>query len=85
MAASASVLLQRAVLLAPDRIARAAARRAELPEERWLLRQQRSVRLTFAREVLASVDEQRAREVWMLRQPDEVRESYIRAVLERKG
>lgn len=73
--------LQRAVLLAPDSVARAASARAPHPEERWILRQPRRVREGFVRTVLAAPDTDRAQEIWMLRQPDEVRESYVREVL----
>lgn len=74
-------LLERAVLLAPDRVARAAAARAARPEERWMLLQPRAVRESYVRQVLAARDHRRAREIWMLRQPDPVRESYVRDVL----
>lgn len=74
-------LLQRAVLLAPDRVARSVASRATDPRERWMLLQPRSVRESYVREVLAARDGDRAREIWMLRQPDPVRESYVRDVL----
>jgi hypothetical protein len=74
-------LLERTVLLAPDRVARAASTRARTPEERWMLRQPRAVRAAFVRQVLAAADPVRAREIWMLRQPDRVRESYVREVL----
>jgi hypothetical protein len=75
-------LLERALLLAPDRVARAAAARATRPEERWMLLQPRVVRESYGREVLAARDPARAREIWMLRQPDAVRESYVREVLD---
>ncbi len=81
MAARRRSLLERALLLAPDRVARAAARRAERAEERWLLRQPRAVRESYARQVLGASEHGRAREIWMLRQPDRVRESYVRDVL----
>lgn len=70
------------LLLAPDSVARAAAARARRPEERWLLRQPRRVRESFAREVLRSSDRERAEQIWMLRQRDDVRASYVREVLE---
>jgi hypothetical protein len=79
------IFFQRALLLAPDSVSRAAAARTALPEERWLLCQRRSVRQSFARQVLAARDEESAQQIWMLRQPDEVRESYIREVLERSS
>lgn len=74
--------LERAVLLAPERVVRAAARRASKPEERWILGQPRGTRESYARQVLPAPDRDRAEQVWMLRQPDPVRESYIRDVLE---
>jgi hypothetical protein len=72
--------LERSVLLAPDVVARALAGRAPDARQRWMLRQPREVRASFAREALDLGD--RAEEIWMLRQPDAVRESYIREVLE---
>ena len=74
-------LVERAVLLAPDRVARAAAPYAALPEERWMLTQPRWVRRSFVRNVVRAGDRMRAQEAWMLRQPDAVRESYVREVL----
>ncbi len=82
MARQGGSFLERAILLAPDRVVRAAARRADRPEERWILGQPRAVRESFARRVLAAPDRDRAEQVWMLRQSDAVRESYIREVLE---
>ena len=70
--------LERRVLMAPDVVARALAGRAPDARSRWMLRQPRAVRLSFA-EVLEAGD--RAQEIWMLRQPDAVRESYVREVL----
>lgn len=79
--ASRADVLQRAILLAPDSVARAASRRAPRPEERWMLCQPRVVRESFVRTVLSAVNRERAQEIWMLRQPDAVRESYVREVL----
>jgi hypothetical protein len=73
---------ERAVLTAPAPVARAAARVAALPEQRWLLRQPREIRCSYAEEVLGHADEELRRQVWMLRQPAAVRESYIKQVLE---
>ncbi|MGI9098773.1 MAG: hypothetical protein ACR2H2_09845 [Solirubrobacteraceae bacterium] len=72
--------IQRSVLLAPDSIARIAARYTIEPEERWLLEQSRRVRRSYADAVLGRDDEY-AQEIWMLRQPDDVRESYVHDVL----
>jgi hypothetical protein len=75
--------LEKSVLLGPALVRRAAARRAKVPEERWMLLQPRAVRQSFVREVLnGGADEATRQEIWMLRQPDVVRESYIREVLE---
>jgi hypothetical protein len=74
--------VDRAVLLAPAAVARTAASRARRPEERWLLRQPRSVRASYVREVLDSRGRANAEEIWMLRQSKAVRESYIREVLD---
>ena len=73
--------VERMLLFAPDSVARAAAARARRPEERWLLRQPRRIRESFAREVLRAPDREHAQQVWMLRQPAAVRESYIAQVL----
>ncbi len=73
--------VEKAMILAPDRVARAAASYAARPEEAWMLRQPRAVRQTYWREVLGQGG-QREREIWMLRQPEDVRESYIAEVLE---
>jgi hypothetical protein len=72
--------LERSILLAPDRVARAAARAAPDARARWMLLQPRAVRESFVREAWNRGD--RAEEVWMLRQPDAVRESYVAEVLE---
>lgn len=48
-----------------------------------MLRQPRSVRLTYAAQVLdGRGDLEVLAEVWMLRQPKDVRESYIEEVLQ---
>ena len=73
--------VEKAMILAPDRVARAAAGYAVRPEEAWMLRQPRAVRQTYWREVMGQGG-QRDREIWMLRQPEAVRESYIAEVLE---
>jgi hypothetical protein len=80
----ASLTVQRSVLLAPDSVARAAARYAPGVEERWMLTQPRPVRRSYARHVLGAAHPH-AQEIWMLRQPDAVRESYVREVLEAGG
>ena len=73
--------MDKAVLLGPTALARAAAMGAGEPEERWLLRQPRSVRASYVRKVLDAEDQPNAQEIWMLRQSKAVRESYIREVL----
>ena len=72
---------EKQLLLAPDLVARAAAPMAAEPEQRWMLRQPRAVRESFAHEVLGRPDEERLQELWMLHQPREVRASYARDVL----
>ena len=72
--------LERSILLAPDRVARAAARYAADHRQRWMLLQPRAVRRSFALE--AHGQGSKAEEVWMLRQPDAVRESYVTEVLD---
>jgi hypothetical protein len=76
---------ERRVLTAPAAVARAAARVAAAPEQRWLLCQPREVRRSFAEEVLGRPDAALRQQVWMLRQPHDVRESYIREVLRPDG
>lgn len=75
--------LARSVLLAPDAIARNAARLVSDPRQRWMLCQPRGVRASFVHEAMAAEagDPELAAQVWMLRQPRAVRESYIREVL----
>ena len=72
---------EKQVLLAPDVVARAAARVAPEQEQRWMLRQPRAVRRSYAEEVLGRDDEDRRAEAWMLLQSDAVRRSYVRDVL----
>lgn len=74
--------VEKAMILSPDRVARAAASYAARPEEAWMLRQPRAVRRTYWRDAMGHGDGQRDREIWMLRQPEAVRESYIAEVLE---
>jgi hypothetical protein len=75
--------LERRVLLGPAFLRRAAAKRAALPEERWMLAQPRAVRESFVFEVLDRAgDPDLLRQAWMMRQPDDVRESYVREILE---
>ena len=73
--------VERTVLNAPDVVARQAARLAEEREQRWMLHQPRSVRRSFADEVLGRDQEELREQIWMLRQDDAVRESYVREVL----
>jgi hypothetical protein len=77
--------LARTVLLGPDFVAKAAARRASAPEEVWMLCQRREVRESYVREVVDRGDASVHAEIWMLRQSREVRESYIREVLRHKA
>jgi hypothetical protein len=73
--------LERAVLTAPDVIARAAARRVEAPQQRWLLRQPRAVRCSFLEDVIDRPGDPNAAERWMLLAPEAVRRSYVTEVL----
>ena len=72
---------ERQILTAPDAVARAAAPMAPDPEQRWMLRQSRDVRRSFADEVFEKPDEERLQQAWMLRQPRDIRESFARHVL----
>ena len=72
---------ERRILTAPAAVARAAARMAPLPEQRWILMQPRDIRQSFAKEVFGREDEELRQQIWMLRQPQHVRESFIADVL----
>ena len=72
-------MLERTILLAPDAVARRAAQYAPDPEQRWLLRQPREVRVSYYRDAFERGEA--AERAWMLRQPDAVRESYVNEVL----
>ena len=73
----------RAVLLGPDVLSRAAAARVDTPEESWMLRQSKTVRASYVREVIDPAgDVELLAQIWMLKQSDAVRASYLREVLE---
>jgi hypothetical protein len=74
--------LERAVLTAPDLVARAASYATEVAEQRWLLRQPRAIRCSFVEEVIDHRDDPRAAERWMLLQQEAVRTSFVREVLD---
>jgi hypothetical protein len=67
--------------MGPDWVARAAASAVKDPKQRWMLRQPRHVRRSYATEVLGRPGEDRLAEAWMLLQPDAVRLSYVDEVL----
>jgi hypothetical protein len=71
---------EREILGAPDVVARAAARLAREPEQKWMLNQPLEVRRSYIKKVLDPDGDQVA---WMLRQSDDVRGSYAREVLGR--
>ena len=77
------MILERTILLAPDSVARRAAAYAPDPEQAWMLRQPRAVRVSFYREAFERGEP--AERAWMLRQSDAVRESYVTEVLEAPG
>ena len=72
---------ERQILMAPDVVARAAAAVAPDREARWMLRQSRELRQSFAEDVLEAADRELAQEVWMLQQPLPVRLSFANEVL----
>jgi hypothetical protein len=78
-------MIERALLLSPGPVARAAARIAQTREERWMLCQSRDVRRSYVAAVVDRPDDENAQERWMLHQPDEVRMSYVRDVLDAPG
>jgi hypothetical protein len=69
--------LQKRVLLGPAAVRKAAQRNLG-PRESWMLRQPRSVRASYVREVLQNGGNE---EAWMLLQSDDVRKSYVAEVL----
>ncbi len=71
---------ERQVLMAPDVVARAAAAMAPDRKASWMLRQPRTIRQSFAEEVLGAPDRALAEQIWMLRQPLDVRLSYLEDV-----
>lgn len=74
--------LEKSVLLGPAPLRRAAAARSAV-REAWMLKQPRSVRASYVREVMdKDGDVDRLAEIWMLCQPDDVRQSYIEEVLQ---
>jgi hypothetical protein len=75
------VSAERQVLTAPDVVARAAAAVAPDREQRWMLRQPRALRCSYAEEVHGRPDEDLLAEAWMLEQPREVRLSYLEEVV----
>jgi hypothetical protein len=80
----AAVAIDRQILMGPDWVARAAAGAVNDPKARWMLRQPRDVRQSYAREVHGRPDEDRRAERWMLLQPDHVRHSYVEHVLDKQ-
>ena len=74
---------EKQLLVAPDAVARAAAPMAQLPEQRWMLRQPRAVRRSFCEKVFGRPDEEVRQQIWMLHQPRETRLSFVRHVLEK--
>jgi len=73
--------LDRQILAGPDFLARAAASAVSDPLQRWMLRQPREVRRSYAAEVHGRPDEELRAERWMLLQTDPVRRSYVDEVL----
>ena len=76
--------IDRQILMGPDWVARAAAGAVNDPRARWMLRQARHVRRSYALEVHGKPDEDRLAERWMLLQPDDVRRSYVEHVLDKQ-
>ena len=71
----------RAVLRAPDAVARTLAVTAADREQRWLLCRPRAVRRSFVEHVIDGGGSVAAQRRWMLDQDDAVRESYVQQVL----
>ena len=64
----------RAVLTAPDFVARGLAAAERDPQRRWILRRPRGIRRDFVKTVIDKAGDQ---ERWMLLQDDDTRHSYI--------
>src|SRR4051812_23577409 len=75
--------IERQVLTGPDWVARAAASAVRDRRARWMLRQPRHVRLSYAESCFGRPDEAKRAEAWMLHQPDDVRHSYVTYVLDK--
>jgi hypothetical protein len=69
------------VLLGPEPVRRAAARRATDRTERWMLTQSADVRRSYVENVLDRGGSDELEQAWMLLQPDAVRRSYVEEVL----
>ncbi len=72
----------RAVLLAPDAVARAAASLDADRQRRWLLRQPREIRRSFAEEVIDAGGTKRQQERWLLLQNKATRLSFVTEVID---
>jgi hypothetical protein len=77
------VAIDKQILMGPDWVARAAVGAVNDPTARWMLRQPRHVRRSYALEVHGRPDEDRLAERWMLLQPEAVRLSYVEHVLDK--
>jgi hypothetical protein len=71
----------RAILLAPNPVARTVALAASTPEQRWMLAQPREVRRSYVAQVVDQPADPDAQMRWMLGQTDAVRHSYVKDVL----
>jgi hypothetical protein len=74
--------LARALLLAPDTFARAAAAADADPQRRWLLRRPRAVRRSFVDEVIDAGGTKRRQERWLLLQDEATRASFVADVID---
>src|SRR3954452_14110711 len=79
------VAIDKQILMGPDWVDRAEAGALNDPKARWMLRQPRDVRRSYALEVHGRPDEDRLAERWMLLQPEEVRLSYVEHVLDKRS
>lgn len=73
---------ERALLVGPDSLARAAATTRSDPQERWMLRLPRDLRVSFARTVVDPGGERVRQEHWLLQADEATRLSYVRHVLD---
>jgi hypothetical protein len=74
--------VERAIVLAPDAVARVVASTEPDPLRRWLLRRPRAIRRSFVHEVVDAGGTRRLQERWLLLHDADVRASYVAEVID---